>query len=101
VIFRAIADDGDLQTALTRAEGGLQVARALVFDTIGAMWDSARAGDVPTVEQRARFLLAAQEAMRTSIESVDTVVGFAGIGAIAAQEHRLRAVVLVGLTGVS
>jgi hypothetical protein len=39
--------------------------------------------------------------MRTSIEAVDTVVGFAGIGAIAAQEHRLRAVVLVGLTGVS
>ncbi|MDT7661524.1 MAG: indole-3-acetate monooxygenase [Pseudonocardiales bacterium] len=77
-----IADDGDLQTALTRAEGGLQAARALVFDTIGAMWDSARAGDVPTVEQRARFLLAAQQAMRASIEAVDTVVGFAGVGAM-------------------
>jgi indole-3-acetate monooxygenase len=78
----SIAEDGDLQVALTRAEGGLQAARALVFDSLGVMWDSARAGDVPSVEQRARFLLATQQAMRASIEAVDTVVGFAGAGAL-------------------
>nr|WP_232665064.1 acyl-CoA dehydrogenase family protein [Pseudonocardia sp. TRM90224] len=62
-----IAEDADLQVALARAEGGLQSARALVFDTIGSMWTSACAGDVPDVEQRGRFLLATQQAMRAAI----------------------------------
>lgn len=78
----SIAEDGDLQVALARAEGGLQAARAYVFDALGEMWDSACAGDVPPVEQRARFLLAAQQAMRASVDAVDTAFGFGGAGAL-------------------
>jgi alkylation response protein AidB-like acyl-CoA dehydrogenase len=78
----AISEDADLQVALTKAEGDLQAARAFVFDTIGSMWDSALASNVPAVDQRARFLLAAQQAMHASINAVDTAFGFAGAGAI-------------------
>lgn len=77
-----IAEDGDIQVAVTRAEGGVQAARAFVFDALGALWDSALAGDVPSVEQRARFLLANQQAMRASADAVNTVFGLAGAGAL-------------------
>jgi indole-3-acetate monooxygenase len=77
-----IAEDGDVQLALTRAEGALQSARAFVFDTLGVLWDIACAGDVPGVEQRARFLLANQQAMRAAVEAVDVAYGLAGAGAL-------------------
>lgn len=77
-----IAEDGDVQLAVTRAEGGLQSARAFVFDALGAMWDTARAGDVPPVEQRARFLLASQQAMHAAMNAVGTAFSLAGAGAI-------------------
>jgi alkylation response protein AidB-like acyl-CoA dehydrogenase len=77
-----IAEDGDLQVAITRAEGGLRSARAFVVDALGAMWDTALAGDVPTVDQRAEFLVANQQAMRAAVEAVDTAFSFAGAGAI-------------------
>jgi alkylation response protein AidB-like acyl-CoA dehydrogenase len=77
-----IAEDGDVQLAITRAEGTLQSARALVFDALGAMWDTALAGDVPTVHQRARFLLAGQQSMRAAVEAVDIAFSLAGARAI-------------------
>ena len=84
-----IAEDGDVQVALTRAEGGLQAARALVFDTLGILWDTACAGDIPTVDQRARFLLANHQAMRAALDAVDTAFSFAGAGALHA-DHPLQ-----------
>jgi alkylation response protein AidB-like acyl-CoA dehydrogenase len=84
-----ISEDGDVQVALTRAEGALQAARAFVFDALGAMWDTACAGDTPTVDQRARFLLATQEAMHASVVAVDTAFRFAGSVAIHA-DHPLQ-----------
>jgi len=84
-----IAEDGDVQVALTRAEGGLQSARAFVLDALGALWDVACAGDVPTVEQRARFLLAAQQAMRAAVAAVDVAVGLGGMAALHA-DHPLQ-----------
>jgi alkylation response protein AidB-like acyl-CoA dehydrogenase len=78
----SIAEDGDVQIALARAEGGLQSARAFVFDALGALWDTALDGDVPKDEQRARFLLANQQAMGAAVDAVDTVFGLAGAGAL-------------------
>jgi len=80
----SVADDGDLQVALTRAEGGLQAARALVFDALGDMWLAACAGDVPDVAQRARFLLATQQAMHAAIQAVDVAYRFTGAAALRA-----------------
>jgi alkylation response protein AidB-like acyl-CoA dehydrogenase len=85
-----IGEHGEVQIALSRAEGTLQAARAFVFDTLGALWDTACAGDVPTVAQRARFLLANQHAMRASLEAVDTVFGFAGASAVHADQPLQR-----------
>jgi alkylation response protein AidB-like acyl-CoA dehydrogenase len=80
----SVADDGDLQVALTRAEGGLQAARALVFDALGELWRCACAGDVPDVERRARFLLATQQAMRAATEAVDVAYRYTGAAALRA-----------------
>ena len=77
-----IAEDGDVQIALSRAEGRVQAARAFVFDALGELWDTAQRGDVPDTAQRARFLLAAQQAMRASVGAVNTTFGFAGAGAL-------------------
>jgi alkylation response protein AidB-like acyl-CoA dehydrogenase len=43
-----IAEDGDVQLVLTRAEGRLRSARAFVFEALGQLWDTACAGDVRT-----------------------------------------------------
>lgn len=76
-----IAAEADLQVALARAEGGLQAASAFVYDTLGALWETACAGDVPDAPQRVRFLLANQQAMRAALDAVDTAFTFGGAGA--------------------
>lgn len=77
-----IAADGEIQLALARAEGGLQSARAFVIETLGELWDTACAGDVPDVAQRARFLLANQQAMRVATDAVDLAFQITGAGAL-------------------
>lgn len=85
-----IAEDGDVQIAITRAEGGLQSARAFVMDALGELWETACLGDVPSDQQRARFLLATQQAMRAAVEAVDTAFGFGGVGALHADNPLQR-----------
>jgi indole-3-acetate monooxygenase len=80
--FEPVAQDPAAQVELARAEGSLQAARAFVFDTIAAVWDTASAGDVPSIEQRARLQLAAQQAMRAAVEVVDVAFNLAGAGAV-------------------
>jgi indole-3-acetate monooxygenase len=84
-----IGHDDDVQVAIADSEGALQAARAFVFDALGAMWDSALAGDVPSDEQRARFLLANQHAMRVAVDTVGTAMGFGGMSALR-PEHPLQ-----------
>ena len=80
--FEPVAQDAEAQVQFARAEGGLQAARAFVFDTISTMWDTACAGDVPSVQQRARLQLAAQQAMRAAVEAVDVAFNLSGAGAV-------------------
>lgn len=77
-----LANDADAQVALARAEGSLHAARAFVFDAVGSVWDTACAGDRPSLEQRASLQLAAQQAMRAAVEAVDTGFNLAGAGAV-------------------
>jgi alkylation response protein AidB-like acyl-CoA dehydrogenase len=77
-----VAEDGDLQLAVARAEGGLRSARAFVFDAIGAVWDSALRGDVPQTSIRAEFLLSVQQAMWAALAAVDAAFSYAGAGAL-------------------
>lgn len=77
-----MADDRQVQLQLASAEGGLQSARAFAFDVIGELWDTARAGDPLSLDQRARLSLATQQAMRASVAAVDAVYRLAGAGAV-------------------
>jgi alkylation response protein AidB-like acyl-CoA dehydrogenase len=85
-----IAEDGDVQLVLTRAEGRLRSARAFVFEALGELWDTACAGDVPDVRQRGQFLLATQQAMRASLSAVNLAFGYAGAGALHADQPMQR-----------
>jgi indole-3-acetate monooxygenase len=84
-----IANEDDAQVALTRAEGDLQAARAFAYDTIGDVWDTACRGDIPDVDQRARFLLATLQSMRAAKNAVDTAYTCAGAAVIYA-DHPLQ-----------
>ena len=84
-----MAHDGDVQIALARAEGALQSARAFVVETLGDLWETAQAGDVPGVNARARFLLAVQQAMRSAVDVITTAVGLGGSAAMHA-DHPLQ-----------
>ncbi|BBZ39995.1 acyl-CoA dehydrogenase family protein [Mycobacterium conspicuum] len=80
--FERIAADPVAQVAFARAEAKLRSARAFVLEAAGALWDSARAGDPPSLEQRADFQLAAQQAMRAARSAVDTAFDLTGASAV-------------------
>jgi indole-3-acetate monooxygenase len=87
--FVPLSEDPAVQVDLARAEGDLRAARAFVDDAVGSLWDTATGGDAPSVEQRANFQLAAQQAMRAARRAVDMAFGAAGAGAIHA-DHPLQ-----------
>ncbi|OBG57565.1 MULTISPECIES: acyl-CoA dehydrogenase family protein [unclassified Mycobacterium] len=80
--FEPLAADPAAQVEFARADAGLKSARAFVLDEAGALWETARAGDPPPLQQRAGFQLAAQQAMRAARHAVDTAFGLAGAGAV-------------------
>lgn len=84
-----IANEDDAQVALTQAEGDLQAARSFGYDALGELWDTACRGDVPDVDQRARFLLATVQAMRAAVNAVGTAYTCAGASAVYA-DHPLQ-----------
>lgn len=87
--FEPLARDPAVQVEFARAEAGLRSARAYVLDEAGALWDAACAGDPPSLEQRAGFQVAAQQAMRAARQAVDTTFDLTGAGAVHAS-HPLQ-----------
>lgn len=85
-----VAESGDAQLALARAEGGLQAARAFAVDAFGSLWDSAGRGDVPGLPVRARVLLAALNAERAAVSAVDAVFPYAGASGVYSSEPLQR-----------
>lgn len=82
--FEPVAADPAAQVAFASAEANLRSARAFVLDEASALWDTARAGDPPSLEQRAGFQLAAQQAMRAARQAVDTTFDLTGASAVRA-----------------
>jgi alkylation response protein AidB-like acyl-CoA dehydrogenase len=80
--FETVAEDPAAQVAFARAEANVRSARAFVLDEASALWDTARAGDPPSQEQRAGFQLAAQQAMRAARLAVDTTFDLTGASAV-------------------
>jgi alkylation response protein AidB-like acyl-CoA dehydrogenase len=85
-----VAYDGHAQVQLAQNEAGLRAARAFVFETIAEVWRSACGGDAPTLEQRARVLLATNQAMRAGVEAVDAVFRLAGAAAVLSDQRLQR-----------
>lgn len=82
---RRRAEDTLMQVAYARAEGRLRAARALVFRTLDAVWDRARAldpGSSMTDLDRAELRLAATDAAELAVEAVDGAYHAAGGRAI-------------------
>lgn len=77
-----VAEDASAQIAFAGAEANLRSARAFVYDEAGSLWDAACAGDPPSMQQRARFQLAAQQAMRAAREAVDVAFDLTGASAV-------------------
>jgi alkylation response protein AidB-like acyl-CoA dehydrogenase len=80
--FAPIAQQPESQVVFARAEAELRSARAFVLNEAGALWTSACEGDTPTLEQRARFQLAAQQAMWAARRAVDAAFHLAGSSAV-------------------
>ncbi|MGD1240797.1 acyl-CoA dehydrogenase family protein [Mycobacterium seoulense] len=80
--FEPVAADPAAQVEFARAEAGLKSARAFVLDEAGALWETARAGDPPSLVQRAGFQLAAQQAMRAALQAVDAAFNLTGASAV-------------------
>ncbi|ORW51269.1 hypothetical protein AWB90_04890 [Mycobacterium paraense] len=87
--FQPIAQDPAAQVAFAGAEADLRSARAFVLDEAGALWSTACAGDTPPLQQRARFQLAAQQAMRAARRAVDVAFDLTGASAVHAS-HPLQ-----------
>jgi alkylation response protein AidB-like acyl-CoA dehydrogenase len=80
--FQPVAEDPAAQVAFANAEANLRSARAFVLDEVSALWETACAGDSPSLEQRAGFQLAAQQAMRAACQVVDTTFDLTGASAV-------------------
>jgi alkylation response protein AidB-like acyl-CoA dehydrogenase len=80
--FEPLAEDPVAQVEFAGAEASLRSARAFVLDEASALWDAACAGDQPSLEQRASFQLAAQQAMRAARQAVDTTFDLTGARAV-------------------
>jgi indole-3-acetate monooxygenase len=87
--LQVLAEDPAVQVEFASAEAGLRSARAFVLETAGALWETARAGDPPSLEQRAGFQLAAQQAMRAARQAVDVTFDLTGGSAVRAN-HPLQ-----------
>ncbi len=77
-----VAHDGHAQVQLARAEAGVQAARSFVFDVVDELWATCCRGDEPDLPQRARMLLAANQAVRAGVEAVDPLFRLAGADAV-------------------
>ena len=80
--FQPVAEDPAAQVAFANADANLRSARAFVLTEASELWDTACAGDTPRLEQRARFQLAAHQAMRAARQAVDTAFELTGASAV-------------------
>jgi len=68
---RRLADRATVQAQVAEAEAGLGAARALVFETIAAAWERARADGAIGLLERARLRLAATHATLAAVRATD------------------------------
>lgn len=77
-----LRDRPAVQARIGEADAILGAARAFVFDTVGAVWQTLCAGQAPDDRQIAQARLAITHAMHESLRAVDKVFHAAGTNAI-------------------
>jgi len=73
-----LREEAGVQQAVARADALVSGARGLVFDTVGDLWATLRAGDAPSPQQRARYRLCMAASCASCVEAVDLMYQVAG-----------------------
>lgn len=90
---KPLRENAVVQSQVAQAEAKLQSSRALLMQTLEAMWDAVSKGEELTLHQRATLRLAATHAVHQAKDVVEAAYHFAGGTAIfenQAFERRLR-----------
>jgi alkylation response protein AidB-like acyl-CoA dehydrogenase len=87
---QVISQHAVLQADLGRAEGLLRSARALLYQTLDEIWQVAAAGGTLSIMQRATLLLAATQAARAAIQTVDLMFSAGGSASLYASSRMER-----------
>jgi indole-3-acetate monooxygenase len=80
--IKPLRESASVQWQVAQAEARLQASRALVFQTLHQMWDTAARGEAFSMQQRATLRLAAVHAVHQCKEVVETAYHLAGGTAI-------------------
>ena len=75
---RTQADRELVQMAVARAENLLGSARALLFESMSALWETVERGETPALEQRARVSAACAHVGACCVEAVDRMYELGG-----------------------
>jgi alkylation response protein AidB-like acyl-CoA dehydrogenase len=70
------------QVKLAQAEAMLRSARALLYETLGEVWEQTLAGEPTSLEQRADLLLAVAHATSSAAKVVELAYSVAGTSGI-------------------
>jgi alkylation response protein AidB-like acyl-CoA dehydrogenase len=73
-----LREEAGVQQAVARADALVSAARGYVFDTVGDLWATLRAGDPPAPQQRARYGLCLAASCAWCVEAVDLMYQVAG-----------------------
>jgi alkylation response protein AidB-like acyl-CoA dehydrogenase len=77
-----LRERGTAQVKLAQAEATLRAARALLYETLGEMWEQTLAGASPSLLQRADLLLAVAHATSSAATVVELAYSVAGTSGI-------------------
>jgi alkylation response protein AidB-like acyl-CoA dehydrogenase len=70
------------QAKLAQAEAALRSARALLYETLGEVWQRTLAGEPVSLKQKADLLLATTNAVSSSVKASELMYGVAGTSGI-------------------
>ena len=77
-----LREQATAQTKLAQAEAALRSARALLYDTLGEVWERSLAGEPASLKHRADLLLATVNATNSSAKVAELMYSVAGTNGI-------------------